>query len=508
MSKNNRYKNSNKKIVLSKEAKKIIGAILIFLIIIIILNSILSFLENKENENKRQEESISKFSSIKEILEKYGSTYLKEEKSKDSKYSVIIYAKLKYNTFEEENSKQVFYENLISELGTFLNNGFILIDETKSLTIDVLKNNGIYYYRINGEENYFQNQKSKLTLKNYEESNLTNFQINTNIIMDLINNSWKKNTVNYGTKDSDFNKYEIYFEEGIEVRNIQNQVYNVVFTKKFAGEVIDGIRPGEDLNNVVKKLGSPTFGSIEEGLVGFKSEDIYIFFSQDEISIYRNEKPSIQMFENYLEKYINKDISLKEFTNKLTDIWPDYEEYTYDESMIYLNYPGKGVVINMNSDNSLGVQIYNNYPISDKITQFINENKITGKLNDNLIFKYENDRLFRKYELEYLCYTQQNIENIESTSKIYDYYIEGNNVNFISKDESIPNKTVNIEADEAFWFTDTILIFNKHKKGIYYYNVDMNIVSTIIEGTENFSFSGFEDGVLTYDETKQINISN
>ena len=47
--------------------------------------------------------------------------------------------------------------------------------------------------------------------------------------------------------------------------------------------------------------------------------------------------------------------------NELTYLWPDYEEYKYNANYIYINYPSKGINIEMNSNISAGIKIYKNW---------------------------------------------------------------------------------------------------------------------------------------------------
>ena len=44
----------------------------------------------------------------------------------------------------------------------------------------------------------------------------------------------------YKTKDAV--PYDIYFDEGYEVRTIQGRVFNIVFTKKYNKPVIEGFK--------------------------------------------------------------------------------------------------------------------------------------------------------------------------------------------------------------------------------------------------------------------------
>ena len=71
----------------------------------------------------------------------------------------------------------------------------------------------------------------------------------------LINNDWNPSNVNLGSKESTFKKYDIYFEEGIEIRNISKKVFNIVFNEKYKKDVISGIKVGTDLEAIKDRFG-------------------------------------------------------------------------------------------------------------------------------------------------------------------------------------------------------------------------------------------------------------
>ena len=502
-----------KKKELNKKSKKIIMLIIAILIGILIINSIINILERLSN-NKEENQGIlnsNDFNNIEDVLNYYGCKLIKEVKSKDTNFSKDIYVEFKYNTFEGEESKKKFYENVISNIIKVEKNNYRLIDESKKLLIEVKKytnSNGTtnYYYIINGEENYFVNQESRLSLKNYKKVSTINLQINSNILNNLIQNKWQP--INFGTKESNFEKYDIYFDEGIKVRKISEKVYNVIFTIKNEEEIVNGIKVGTTFEEIIKKLGKPIFGTQEENVIGYKNEDIYIFFSEEEISIYRNEEYNTQQFEKLLNKYINKEIDVKEFMNELTYLWKDYSSYTYDSNYINISYPLKGIKIEMQSDTSKGIEIYNNYQNISEIEEYINTNKITGKFEYDLVYLEEVARKNSDSEHLYLTSTQQEYNLIPSESNLYGYYIKGNQVNFISKDKTRPNETLNESINTSFWYTDTKYIYSIKNKGIYLYDLNNKTKTIIAEGNEEYTFEKYENDILTYDEGKTIQISN
>ena len=490
---------------MDKTTKKIIILAVAFIIVIILLNSILNYLENKsKNENDN------KFTSIQEILENYGCTYIKETKSKDKDYNLDIYLKFKYNTFEGNESKKRFYENIIGDLSDFIQDNFKLIDEEKKITVEVSKynvsDNIIYSYTINGIDNYFNIEESKKILASYEDNNDENisFEINSNILKELINSDWKKDNINFGTKESTCDGYDIYFDEGIEVRTISGKVYNIVFTSKCIEPIISGITVGTDFNEIVSKLGEIQYGMQEGQYIGYRNNNIYVFFTKDTISIYRNESVEMAEFEILLEKYINSQIQLKEFMNELTYLWNDYEEYQYDVNYIYLTYPLKGIKIDMASENTLGIQIYNNCNITNKISELIEKGKIEGCLEENLIDVSELLRINKLDEYEYiseLAVYESNTYN----SKFYNSVIKENKILFISKDGNNPNQEINENATQGFFISDTIYIYSCEGRGIYAFNTSNGQKQNLVLGDEKYQLQSYENGTLKYDD-KELKI--
>ena len=288
MKQTRKYKNSKK---INKSTKKIIFSAVIFIFIIIIMEITINYLEKRESNSNNGSNS---YSSVQEILEKYGCTFIKEKEIKNSDYYKEIYLKFKYNTFEKNESKKRFYENVIVDLSKYIQKNYKLVDEEKNLVIEVKENknsSGIksYMYLINGKEDYFKTEESRLTLLNYEDDKNTNIEINSVILQQLVSKEWNKEGIEFGTKDSNFNKYDIYFDEGIEVRTISKKIYNIVFTLKHTSPVINGFIPGTSFEKVIAKLGEPTYGENNSELIGYKGNGIYVFFTK---------KPKHNMFFN------------------------------------------------------------------------------------------------------------------------------------------------------------------------------------------------------------------
>ncbi len=506
--------------------KFIITAIAIIFILVIILTN-LSYRKKKEKQINDNISGISAgmgFESVEAIIKYYGGTYISEKTSKDKNFYKDIYAKLKYDTFDDGKSQEFYYKSMLDSLSSFIQRSYRLIDDEKELTIEAKANiddngNMGFLYIINGIDDYFTKQKSKLSYQNRSEEKNTNFNINSNEILTAIQNDWKKGSVSFGTKDSDFDKYEIYFDEGYEVRYISGKIYNINFTKKYGREVVNGIVPGMNFEEIIKTLGTPTYGMDEEGLIGYKNDKMYVFFTEDKIHIFRNEKTNLKDFEELLGKYIEKEIDIKEFMNKLTYMWDDYAEYDYTESSIYLSYPIKGIIIDMDRDSSLGIQIYSNCNLTEKLIDYIENDKITAKMEENALqvqTKKELDTMNNYKYIGMLSATRDETfegENEEENrSELYSglflFYAERSeeltrkNIKLISQVEDYPNRELNEVINEAMFASDNMLIYSIQNKGIYVMNVTTGEIFTIVEGKDRFEIKSFENNVLQYDNNQ------
>lgn len=512
-------KNDNKRLVL----------IIIIILLIIILSIINKIFDGKKVDDRKNSDDVAdlynlSFNSVEEILKYYNCNFIKEEKSKEKGFAKDIYLVFKSSPYQNGKNNQLEYELIMNQIAKVLNANFRLIDENKNLIIEVqrISNENQDYafsYKINGEYDYFSKQESMMKLKNYKEDLFTNFIISSSILSDVVGNSWKKDSVNFGSLDSEYNRYKIYFDEGIEVRNLNKKIYNIVFTKKYSEDVINGIKVGTDFNEIVNILGKPTFGEINGEYIGYKGEKIYVFFTNSKIYIFENiDDVNYKKFSEVLKKYVDKEINLKTFMNELTYIWDDYEEYKYSENNIYINYPYQGVRISMDKETTLGIEIYSNFKHIEEVEDLITNGKITSKLDKNL---YE-DTFFRLLSnMQSKIFTAQNIEAPDSeglddeekdgniSDLYYVYYTKNSdicqNVEFIAKNEEVPSRGLNENINSGLFLNSNIFAYGITGKGIYTINIINGEKNQLVDGSDNFIIKSFEDNILTYDE-KQLKL--
>ncbi len=484
-------------------------AIFLLLILSIILSNIM-----KETENN-VELSYDNLTNVKEVIEYYKSTYISEEESKEDNFNLDIYlkfCKLPYD--ENDNSNEKYYNSLINDVAKVIYyNNFKMIDKENNITVKVICNNGkVSSIIINDIEDYFIYMDSQISMKTYKEFKTTNFQITSEVLQRITDENWD-NKDYFGTRDSIYNEYQIYFNSGIKVRTIQNKIYNIIFDKNYNGNVINNLFPGISLKSVESELGKPTFKDDENSIIGYKGEKIYVFFSENAISVYRIQNEDTDDFFKLADEYINSKIDLLEFMNQLTYMWKDYSEYEYTTTSVYLSYPLKGIEIKINYDDTDGILLYNNIRSNlSKVGRYLENTNFVARLQTDAVFEVECQRVNKtntekKRSDEYLETLDDKTKQIIGESLKYYCYpeIDSNeciySMKFISIDKQAPNRELNDSIDSYLWISNDNFIYSKKGKGIYSYNLQNGIVTRIYEGKDDFIIKGYENGILYYDNT-------
>ena len=508
-----------------KNVKKIlIIVVILFALILGVRELALNAIERAKLENKTYT-SISDFTSVKEIAKYMGCTYIKEEPSTGEKYDIDIYLKFKYPLYTDEVSNEDYYYKMIALMLEYLNYQNIrLIDQENDIVIAVecdKEKKEIENLLINGEDNYFGTQENLKQIQKYQQLNVSELEIQAQEIKDLISSNWITSQVNFGTPESTFNNYDIYFDEGIEIKTVSKKVFNIVFTEKYSNPVVNGIKVNTSFDEIKNILGEPTFngnvestsGKYDNAYIGYKGKEIYIFFSENEISIYRNEKADMSTdFEDLLKNF-NDNLNSLEFVNKITDIWPDYDYYYYSDNTIDLRYTLRGIEITFTDNAANGVNVYNNYNgyiANDKTIEQLTKsnegwpNNVYLKSGINLI---ENNERMRKGNY-YVYYNQKHpLVNLVNYSNIFNLIPdeEDNNivsVKITSKNREYPSVELNLNAQNIIWYKESILLYNIENKGIYAYDVVNRKNTVLVEaGTNQYVIKALDGDQLFYDET-------
>lgn len=514
-----KYNYNNKK--KSKKTKRLIFVTIVIIIILLSIVQVTKLQSSKEDlENKTYFES-SDFKTAKEILEYYGNEYISERNLKDDKYTKVIYAKFKYNLYEENESKEEFFYkiiNLIAKVSEYKN--FKIIDETKNITIKVTcKDNKVSIININGDSNYFETMNAKMALENQKNKQYTNLNIQSNILTELLRNNWVSKSVNFGSKESIYDKYDIYFDEGIEVKTISGKVFNIIFTSKYKDKIVNDITVNSTEDEIKSTLGNPTFENEATGGFGYKGEDIYIFFFNGEVSIYRVESDlDTNEFIELIKKY-NEDKDAMELGNNLTYLWNDYDEYNYDTGYVELKYSLKGIKMQFNVGEKNGFILYSNYTgnVNEEknISEIDSKNELLKNMHiedTDLVFETECERMMN----EYFKYTKEGDFSEEQLAEFNRPFqmmsilnIEGtySKVKFISINKEYADSELdeNLTINEYLWANDYTFIYSIKNKGIYAYDCRERKNTSLITGSDEFKLVNIENNFINYDD-KQIEL--
>ena len=484
--------------------KKIVTIIAcVFLVFILVISLMVRKILKQRNQEKVYT-SISDFENLEELLEYSDCEFISSGDSKDEDCKIDIYVHFPVDPIDGEKSNEVYYSNLIKRVSDFIDyNSFRIIDEQKDLTVKVICDNeirSIMNVYINGEEDYFKKRVSSINLTNYKETKITNFAVKSRVIQDLIQNDWSTQT-DFGTKESDFDKYEVYFDEGIKVRKIAGKVYNVVFTSRYNNEVIDDIKVGTTLGSIKEKYGDPTYGDVESNLIGYKGKDIYIFFTENEISVYKVCKDDFSEFNELVNKY-TEDKDILSFMDSLTDLWPDYSDYKYDTDYLYIVYPTRGIKIEYNYSEEDGIKVYNEF--LDNSTDINKDGDIVIK-NTGLMRETENIRCTEYNDFGYYA-SWENKEKPKS-NKFYSRtknYTNGNieKIQFKSIDGENPDFEFEKQINSYVWINDTIIAYSIKNKGIYLFDCITKEERELLTGENEFELKGFDNNILKYDDTE------
>ena len=236
MKKNKKNSKKNNKII-------VITVIIVIFILILVLISVNKNTTQEENTLQDNSSLNQNLTSVEEVVKYLESTFISMYDSKTDGYDLDINVVFKYKLYENDESKEIYFTNFYEKIAMVTNfKSFRIIDNVNNIVIEVKCNsNGISEVKINGETNYFKLEESKRSALKANKIKEIDLEVNSSQLQDLIDNNWNPKKVNLGTKESSFYKYDIYFDEGYDVRTIQGKVFNIVFIVLTALSTFDSI---------------------------------------------------------------------------------------------------------------------------------------------------------------------------------------------------------------------------------------------------------------------------
>ncbi|MCR5147259.1 MAG: hypothetical protein K6B70_08005 [Clostridia bacterium] len=352
-----------------KKYKKPIIIVVIILLLFLITIILIKINQDKKHKKYIEEETarvkqytaLTDFKSIEEVALYLDCEFEKKEVSKKDNIDFDIYMKLPVNVTDK--ARKTFTEKLMQYSAYVLKyKNFVIIDKSHKVNITVIckeKEQEIETYYINDKENYYVVQENEENIEKFETiNNDAKLNITSTELQQIITLDWHLYGNQIGTAESTFRGYDIYFDEGFQIKKIDGKVFNIVFTEKYKNNVIDTLKVNSSVEEIKKQLGEPQFKS--GNLIGYKTKDIYVFFYNNQISIYRVDNYDTEKFAELVEKY-KDSTDTKAFVDEVKLIWTDYDSFDYKTNYIKIQYALKGICIKYDSTEKQGIVIYNNY---------------------------------------------------------------------------------------------------------------------------------------------------
>ena len=354
-----------------KSHKKII--IIFTLIVLLFLITIILVKYNQKLKQQRLWEqnvervkkytAITDFQNMEEVSAYLNCKFIKQQDSERENIAYDIFMELPVNFENETTENKNFIENLIQFSAYVLKyKNFVILDEKNNTSLVVLCNEEkqiVSTYYINNIENYFDIIENKENIGNFKTTQTSQMDITSQELEQLIENNWQLNKIDLGTKESFYRNYDIYFDEGIQIRKVNGKVFNIIFTDKYQNTIVNNLNANSTIDEIKNNLGKPQF---ENGnLIGYKGDKLYVFFCDNQVSVYRIEKYETEKIAEIIENKSSENSNEKVFVDEIRNIWKDYDIYIYDENYVKLQYTLKGLCIKYDSTTKKGVIVYNNY---------------------------------------------------------------------------------------------------------------------------------------------------
>lgn len=504
--------NKRKKIVI------IVASILLLFLITIILIKIdqkikyQKFIE-AETERVKQYTAMTDFKSIEEVALYLDCKFEKKEKSELENIEYDIYMKLPINLADGDLSHKTYLEKLMQYSAYVLEyKNFVIIDNTNKTTITVVcneKQKEIETYYINNIENYFVAKQNEANIDNFKTVNEIELTANSNVLKQIINYGWRSNRLQIGTSESTFKGYDIYFDEGYEVKKINGKVFNIVFNEKYKDNIVNNLNTNSTIEEIKNSLGKPQFES--GNLIGYKSKEFYVFFYNNQISIYRVDKYDTDSFAELIEKY-KDSTNTKEFVDEVKRIWTDYDVSDYGTDYIKVQYTLKGICIKYDSTEKQGIVVYNNYKGKILGNLSLEEVVSTKQTIPNYMFIENKDLVFETEKARINTiedatssgnYPSTIILNTSSKVKTVKQLLPGSKdlyqIKFVSIGKELPNTELREVISRAIWYDDYNLVYAVKGRGIFMYNFQTQSYKTLILGNGNYILQEIRDNTLYYD---------
>ncbi len=507
------YRNNSKLRKRIKMTLIIVGLIfIIYIIVRSIINAYDSIPIDIENTNEVHY-SVKDYKNLASLLVKYKCTYLRELTQNNIKN---IYVNFDRDLYTGETSNENYFIKLLQLIAEYENfNDFKIIDSNRNIEIEVLcEDTNLVQITINGEKDYFLNHDSEINSKKRRIEG-KNFTIQSKELQQLIDNDWSDIGLDFGSKDSMCENYNIFFDEGFKYKKVGRKVFNLIFTQKYQGQVAGGLSVSSTKEEIISALGEPTFNQTEN-LYGYLGTNSYLFFDflNNQISVYPRVKlTDEEKFKELLEK-VSSDKDIKTFAEELIKLWNDFDIYDYDSNYVNLQYTLYGVKLQV-STSSLknGVFLYQNYE-GDRNIDSLNNVYIA---EDDLVYETEEERgrdIILKKSIQGEVSEEEMIElgkkfSVFSREKLAtgEYGYKG--LTFYSRDEDYPDTELDrtLVVSSYKWYDEYNFIYSVNNDGIYVFNPVTNEKNKLIDVKDDIIINEAKNGKIVYNDTEEIDVN-
>lgn len=375
----------------------LIFLILFFCLLFLMITLLKVIEENEEVLNNPNDTEIIEEKELtkKDIVEKYNSKYITEGVD----YIEVVLSKGLFN--EDGSSNQSFIEDLMNDLIPFYTpSDFYIVDEEKEIEVYARYNEESegYEFVINKIEEFY----SKVDGESYVKVDDTrivygNLFATDNYLLDKLQ-----------MYDFYFSKISENLDEGVELDNgytsyqngeilIKNAptgaVKNMILTKDYSDKITTKIHSDMSLKEVIEAEPAYGFGGLNDGYVGYRHRAYYLFFYDDEISIYTYSYKKNSTFEELLKMYL-EDKDLEMFVKRLSKKFMayDYLEYDKDIQSAKIRYSTRGVDINIKNNDPKGITFYNNYYFTDYTKSLVKSGIVSFEPDKDFVEMVEIER--------------------------------------------------------------------------------------------------------------------
>ena len=391
MEKNN---NKNKLIII------LVFIVLLFLLLFFCF-TLLNILENDETVGTEvtntsvstATDDLNEPATVEDIIKLYNSKYI-------DKSGITIYLEFAKDLYEENgSSNESFFDNLIKDIIPFFEGvSFYLIDNSKDIYIFVKYEDGAYTIIINDVENFYEQTEGEdyIEVDNAKIAKSESLTIEDYYLSKLMINSYYFSSIEdkLGEGQDLGNGYTSYLDGTMKLRTIRTGgVRNIVIDDSYDSDITTKINMKTSLEEIKNLEPNYAFGSLAKGYLGYRQSKYYIFFYDDEVSVYPYSYEKNKSFESILEEYIeNKDLDL--FVRNLSKRWMAYDHLEYDEETQSADilYSTRGVHIKIENNNPKGITLYQNYYFTDYTKSLVKKGIIDFEPGVDLVEKTELER--------------------------------------------------------------------------------------------------------------------